>query len=766
MHAHRPWILVALLGWGALSLTSGAGSALAQDPPCVDFAEHPHVRHLVDVWGHAAAARSPIAYLVHDDELTAVLYEHTTAPRVLDRIEVAEWGGSRDRELAFVADDPDLLLLIDPGGLQAVDVSDPRRLQLRSALEWWPASAEGISREVRDAAVAGDRAYLIVSSYDAERRLRTDVLRVLDLAAPEPGEILAELDLTPRAPRELRIAGHHAYLRGEGLTVVDVADPSAPVEVGHQGLVPGWSSFAVADGHLYAAVHDSTVAVYDLADPAVPRRIGTTPVERDRGGMIRAPGGDLLVLWEPESVGLQLVDVRQPDTPVLRARIGDVGDDIFQPVLAGDQVLIPCLQTGLFAADVSRPARQPRLGDRGLLPGRTGYLLHGDHLLVRPASQLLAYDLRDDDAPGPLVVDEDCTLAFPALRGDLLALGGDGELRLLDIADISAPDLLATIPWPDDVPGRLAFFGDVLRIDFVHLSATYLVDTSDPLAPVMHGPLVFPQWETAVLGDLVVTVGDSLTVHDVSDPAQPQVLAAVDVPGVCGAPVVAHGHLYGARPDGTVLAFDLTDPAAPALVATLPSSFEVLCYCGHAQELRIVGDLLYLSSAGAGVRVMDIAEPGRPRHLGFLSGPANHMGTYAFAADARRVCMGDPDGHLVIAPAPCAEQSDPDAPVEPPPPDPPGEVPPLALVAVAPNPANPGARITFAVDRAGPVDVAIHDLAGRRLTTLVDRSLPRGRHVVTWDGRDGAGRVAASGIYLVRVRGGGHTDVRKLAVIR
>jgi hypothetical protein len=73
------------------------------------------------------------------------------------------------------------------------------------------------------------------------------------------------------------------------------------------------------------------------------------------------------------------------------------------------------------------------------------------------------------------------------------------------------------------------------------------------------------------------------------------------------------------------------------------------------------------------------------------------------------------------------------------------------LAAPAPNPFNPQTDLAFEIGDAGRARLAIHDAAGRLIRTLVDASLPAGRHVRAWDGRDDAGRHVSGGAYLVRL---------------
>jgi len=88
------------------------------------------------------------------------------------------------------------------------------------------------------------------------------------------------------------------------------------------------------------------------------------------------------------------------------------------------------------------------------------------------------------------------------------------------------------------------------------------------------------------------------------------------------------------------------------------------------------------------------------------------------------------------------------------------------LLAPAPNPANPGCEITFGLAVAGPVDLAVHDLAGRRIATLAQGWRDGGRHRVTWDGRADRGAAMPSGTYLLRLSSAAGVQARKLSLIQ
>jgi hypothetical protein len=78
---------------------------------------------------------------------------------------------------------------------------------------------------------------------------------------------------------------------------------------------------------------------------------------------------------------------------------------------------------------------------------------------------------------------------------------------------------------------------------------------------------------------------------------------------------------------------------------------------------------------------------------------------------------------------------------------------PLTLSAsVSPNPLNPAGVLRFRAPSAGPVSVTIFDAQGRVVRRLLNKApFPAGTHVVSFEGRNEAGEVLATGIYFYRV---------------
>lgn len=89
----------------------------------------------------------------------------------------------------------------------------------------------------------------------------------------------------------------------------------------------------------------------------------------------------------------------------------------------------------------------------------------------------------------------------------------------------------------------------------------------------------------------------------------------------------------------------------------------------------------------------------------------------------------------------------------------------FTLLQNYPNPFNPSTVIRFVLPQSGQARLAVYDILGRRIRTLVEGMRPAGEQQVMWDGRDDAGATVASGIYFYRLEANGLTQTRKLTLL-
>jgi hypothetical protein len=89
-----------------------------------------------------------------------------------------------------------------------------------------------------------------------------------------------------------------------------------------------------------------------------------------------------------------------------------------------------------------------------------------------------------------------------------------------------------------------------------------------------------------------------------------------------------------------------------------------------------------------------------------------------------------------------------------------------ALHQNVPNPFNPTTTIRFDLPAAANVTLWIFNVRGQLIQILVDEKMSAGVKRVSWNGRDGAGRTVASGIYFYRISAGGFNDTKKMILLK
>jgi len=83
-----------------------------------------------------------------------------------------------------------------------------------------------------------------------------------------------------------------------------------------------------------------------------------------------------------------------------------------------------------------------------------------------------------------------------------------------------------------------------------------------------------------------------------------------------------------------------------------------------------------------------------------------------------------------------------------------------------PNPFNPATAIDYSVAAACHVEIAVYDVSGTRVRTLVDEARAAGLYKAFWDGRNDRGSPVATGLYFYRARIGSYSSVKKMVLLR
>lgn len=83
-----------------------------------------------------------------------------------------------------------------------------------------------------------------------------------------------------------------------------------------------------------------------------------------------------------------------------------------------------------------------------------------------------------------------------------------------------------------------------------------------------------------------------------------------------------------------------------------------------------------------------------------------------------------------------------------------------------PNPFNPTTTITYALPTRAHVTLAIYNLLGQLVKSVVDETEPAGQYSAVWDGKDGNGRLVASGVYFYKLTADTYSASRKMLLLK
>ncbi|MEK7077620.1 MAG: T9SS type A sorting domain-containing protein [Patescibacteria group bacterium] len=84
-----------------------------------------------------------------------------------------------------------------------------------------------------------------------------------------------------------------------------------------------------------------------------------------------------------------------------------------------------------------------------------------------------------------------------------------------------------------------------------------------------------------------------------------------------------------------------------------------------------------------------------------------------------------------------------------------------------PNPFNPSTEIGYTMPNDGTLELAVYNLLGQKVVTLVNGQAMAGDHIATWNGTDDVGQPVSAGMYLCQLRAAdGQTAVLKMILAK
>jgi hypothetical protein len=467
-------------------------------------------------------------------------------------------------------------------------------------------------RDGRDIEIADGLAYVV-----AAERTNTDTptLSILDLSNPTAPVEIGVFD-TPRGADDVEVVGGLAYITddsfGGKLRIIDVSDPTAPVEIGSFDTVYKAADVEVVGNFAYLVDQfclprdptpgrcGSVFRVIDVSNPALPVQVSEryisfwTDIEAVEG-VVYSAGEDL-----------EIIDVSNPASPVTVAvlphlyaeAIEVVGGLLYAASIWPKFDLATGDWYGFEVVDVMDPTDPFKVGHSS----GTGRSIEiaGDFAYLGDLG-VTVVDISNPAAPirrGSVVSSSEPSFALAVYGGHAYHVQHDR----VDIVDLSVRDTPVEVGWT------------VLKNPNAPPASVNDVEVSDDIAYLAIGES--RGWEYPDKG---------LRTMDVSDPTAPSLLGGIDTADSALDVELAGGLAFVAAATDGLRVFDVANPSAPVAAGALALP-------GSTAKLEVVGTTAYVVDRGINretfraLRVVDVSNAAAPAVLGAIEFSDSHFG--------------------------------------------------------------------------------------------------------------------------------------------
>jgi hypothetical protein len=83
-----------------------------------------------------------------------------------------------------------------------------------------------------------------------------------------------------------------------------------------------------------------------------------------------------------------------------------------------------------------------------------------------------------------------------------------------------------------------------------------------------------------------------------------------------------------------------------------------------------------------------------------------------------------------------------------------------------PNPFNPNTTISYDIKEPAEVSIAIYNVKGQLIRSLVNQAKATGHYTVDWDGKDKHGKIVGNGVYQYVLKTGEYQETRRMTLLK
>ncbi len=652
------------------------------------------------------------------------------------------------------------------------------------------------------------------------------VMTILDVSDPASPKMVGEIE-TPGIIRDIYVWRHYAYIATgrDGLRVIDVSDPSKPVEAGY---MPMWfiTSLTGARGVIYASNH-TNVAIINITAPTGPEKENTINTYEKNWDISLLINSRTYLCIANSNAGLRIFDVTNIYDVVEVVTIETLGSvrdvfisgeyayvaaynkmyiiDLSDPsdpeivgsfqtryqfcnifVSGGHAYVTDELHGGLWIIDVSNPANPVTKsyfhpgsgGSEGIfVKDQCAYVAHG-------SAGLQILDISSPGNPQKISYFETGgRLGSIVVLGDYAYTIGGTSLVIFDVSDPAHPEYHSSVLIDDSYIVDLNICGDyAYAVGYFGLG---IIDISDPDNPAVVGVYQTKNpWSVFVKDRYAyMTTSDGFHVIDVSNKSDPRQVWYYEAEDHANKVNIQGNYAYLTESSSGLQIFDISKPDNPVIIGHLHITDLIM------DEIFLSGTYAYVAAGHNGLRIIDVSVPENPKEVGYfdegfrLAGDLHVSNNFAYVTDGvnglRIIDVSLPENMELSTLFKTGDFAK-DVFVS-------GNliylaggdsglyilknelvdesehIPPhISLIQNYPNPFNTSTHICFELSVPERVTLKLFDTRGRELDTLVNNVLYNmGSYEVNWNADH-----LPSGIYMCHFHAGDHVETKKMLLIR
>jgi hypothetical protein len=671
---------------------------------------------------------------------------------------------------------------------------EPRNVLVSQHIAYIAASSAGIRIvDVTDAANP-----IEIGWFDTQNALGLDVsgsylyvaddasLKILNIANPSQPELVGECNIpnNGRYIRSVVVHGSYAYVAADyyGVRIINVEDPSEPYQVGMFQCTA--EDLRIAWPYLFVASYE--FLVLDISNPTSPIQIGCCPDDSYINNRIDILGN--LAFTSDSDYEINIIDISVPQTPTFLSQ-WYLPEFPYNICAYGSKIYVPT-ETRIIIYDIQNPAAPTITGSLSSnavsidVMNDIAYVCEGGGLLVVDVSDssnpqeiaaldrtgsifdvavfdsymylpITGHGLRIFDISTPMTpievgaYESDRQTSKIDISGDYVYLSEHyGTIQIINVSNPSFPVLASDYRVPECgwiinmvISGSYAFVA--CRDDDWEENWIAIVNVSNPFQPVLISQFIVQNlvFDICVLDNyLYVACNNELEIADISNINTPVRRGSCSLSYCPQGIAVADEYVYVAS--STLQIFNVSDPDSPYTAGIYDTP-------GYAEDVFVTGDYAFIADASAGIEVLDISVPSNPIEVGFHSTLGAAYGIFMpqnYAYVAEQYYLGIYDCSAAISSTVNHE---------------PQSATSFTLHPCYPNPFNSRTQISYSLDATSPVQLNVFDLLGRRVAVLVEGMQIAGMHHASFNGEN-----LSSGTYIVRLQAGSQVADQKAVLLK